>query len=120
MPRLGVLEQAERAGRADDRRQDDQQRGAERELERRAADRAARGRRELHVGARLEAEQRSDEQQERDGEGFHGDTPKLTAVKLAPTCPRSSYAVSYDRASDRRPASPRTGGCRPQSAAGAR
>ena len=50
-----------------------------RELERRGAERVRHRRRELHVGAGLDGEQRADEEQERDGEGFHN----LTVVKLA-------------------------------------
>ena len=60
------------------------------ELERRGAERVRHRGRELDVRAGLDGEQRSDEEQERDGERFHN----LTEVNLASTCPRSSSAVA--------------------------
>ena len=84
VPRLGVVDQPGRPERADDRAQPEQQRGPELELQRGAPERAPRGGRQLHVGARLHAQQRADEQQEGHGEDLHERSPeaKLTAVKF--------------------------------------
>jgi hypothetical protein len=67
VPRLRLAEQPERVERARDRRCDEQERGADAELQRRRAERAAGGGAELDVGRCLYGEQRADAEQERDG-----------------------------------------------------
>ena len=84
MPWLGVVKQAERPERAGGRRQREQDHGAQAQLQRGGAERAADRGRELDVRGRLQREEAADEQQERYGEGLHGSHPgeNLTVVKL--------------------------------------
>jgi hypothetical protein len=79
VPGGDVVERAERPEASEHGCERREERGADRELERRGADGVGHSRRELHVGAGLDGEQGSDEEQEGDGDGFHN----LTVVKIA-------------------------------------
>ena len=90
MPGGDVVERAERPEASEHGRERREERGADRELERGGTDGVRHRGRELHVGAGLDGEQGSDEEQEGDGDGFHN----LTIVNIASTWPWSSWLVA--------------------------
>jgi hypothetical protein len=86
VPPLDLAEQAEgpeRPGRGGQREQQDR---ADAELQRGSPHRTSHRGRQLDVGGGLQREQAADEEEERDGEGFHGRSlsgfANLTAVKI--------------------------------------